>query len=200
MARTTSPKTAPAGAGRTQRLVQAESLRRWVVRARQRGLAGPELVFRLHVRRRMPLRQVAQVLGLHLGEVRDHWRQHCVARAALAPEPDRVLPPLAPKSKAEVAALRAHVTVALWETVVATFPAVKLADEKAGTYGPAPGPLEVKPSMLLVRLKALRRLGRMSGLGGKGGDRAAAAAPVSYATPEEIAAAVRAWMGRKDEG
>ena len=174
-------------------------MRRWVRRARGKGLREPELVVELHARRGMPLREVAEVLRLELWEVREHWRQHCIARAALVPKRERVLPPLGPKSAADRKVLREHVMVALWETVVATFavPETRLKAEvgKEGADGAAPGPLVVRPSVLAVRLKALRQMGRMCGLGRKkGGGRSAEFVSPACATPEEIAAAVREWM------
>ena len=179
-----SSKKAREGGVRTGRRVKMASLRRWVRRARVKGLTGMELVFELHVRRGLALRKVAKVLRLGLGEVREHWWEIRVSRAALAPKRERVLPPLAPRSEEDLVALREHVSVALWETVVATFavPEVTVAGENEGAaLVPAP--------MLSVRLRALRQMARLYDVDCKG--RAAAVVPVACATPEEIAEAVR---------
>lgn len=168
------------------------SLRRWVRRARVKGLTGPELVFELHVRRRLALRKVAKVLRVGLGQVREHWWESREARAALAaPKPERVLPVLDRQSETDLVALREEVSVALWETVVATFavPEVRLnaVEEKEGGDGAVP----VSPPMLSVRIKALRQMVELYDLECRGRDTALIS---PYATPEEIAEMVRERM------
>ncbi|WP_397379909.1 hypothetical protein [Prosthecobacter sp.] len=180
-----SSKKAREGGMRAGRRVKMASLRRWVRGARVKGLTGRELVFELHVRRGLALRKVAKVLRLGLGEVREHWWEIRVARAALAPKRERVLPPLALRSEGDLVALRECVSVALWETVVGTFGVPEVEDAERAEVPSAP--------MLSVRVKALRQMARLYGVECKGRAAAAAAAvePVGCATPEEIAEAVR---------
>ncbi len=126
-------------------------------------------------------------------EVREFWRESCAARAALVPKPERVL-----RSKEDLVALREQVSVALWETVVATFADIQgnAGGKKLGGDGAVP--LMTKPPMLSVRLRALRRMSKLYGVDCQ--VRAAAdAVPVNCATPEEIAESVREWM-REREG
>ena len=154
-------------------------MRRWLARAQglEQGLTVPELVHELHVRRGMPLLEVAQVLGLSLEEVRKHRPQRRAAAVLRAPE-----------SEADFAGLRERIGVALWETVAATFPEGTLGEE-AG----APAP---KPAMLSVRIRALKQIGKLYGAGRK--KRGDDGVPPSYATPEEIVEAVREWRERRE--
>jgi len=168
-------------------------VRRWLRRARAKGMRGPALVHELHVRRGMSLPKVARVLRLRPEVVRRHWRKHRAesARAALAAEPPRILPPLVPQSEEDVAALRERVGLALWETVAASF------GEGPGKCEGGDGAVPEPPSMALVsvRLKAMRQMGKLYGVSakrrGKRGGRAAEVGPQGCATPEEIAEAVR---------
>jgi len=184
-----SSKKARAGGVRAQRRVKMASLRRWVRRARVKGLTGTELVFELHVRRGLALRKVAKVLRLGLGQVREHWWESREARAALSPpKPERVLPVRAPQSEGDFSALREQVCVALWETVVGTFAVPEVRLEAEGGDGGAPAP----PPMLSVRLRALRQMAKIYDVGGRESQAGAAVVvPVACATPEEIAGLVR---------
>ena len=159
------------------------SLRRWVRGARVKGLTGTELVFELHVRRGLALRKVAKVLRLTLGEVREHWWEIRVARAALAPKRERVLPSLAPRSEGDLVALRERVSVALWETVVETFAVPEEVDAERAEMPSA--------SMVSVRVKALRQMARLYGVDSKGRAAAAAEERAGCARPAEVAEAVR---------
>ena len=171
-----------------RRPVKAASLRRWVRAARRRGVTGPGLVYELHVRRGLPLPEVALMLRASLREVRRHWRQHRAecAGVAQAAKPPRILLPL-PRSKEDVVALRERVGLALWETVVAAF------GEGPGKREGGDGAVTEPPSMALVsvRLKALRQMGRLYGVSTrrrvKRGGRAAEVGVKVCATPEEIA-------------
>ena len=177
-----------------RRPVKAASLRRWVRAARRRGVAGPGLVYELHVRRGLQLPEVALMLRASLREVRRYWRQHRAecAGVAQAAKPPRILLPL-PRSKEDVVALRERVGLALWETVVAAFG--EGPGKSEGGDGAAPEP----PSMALVsvRLKALRQMGKLYGVSargqGKRGGRAAEVGLTVCATPEEVAEEVRKW-------
>ncbi len=179
-----------------RRPVKAASLRRWVRAARRRGVAGPGLVYELHVRRGLPLPEVAVMLRASLRKVRGYWRQYRVecANVKKAARPPRILPPLAPRSEGDLAALRERVGLALWETVAATF------GEGLGKSDGGDGAVTEPPSMALVsvRLKALRQMGRLYGVStkkrGKRGGRAAEVGPQVCATPEEIAGLVREWL------
>lgn len=178
-----------------RRPVKAASLRRWVRAARRRGVAGPGLVYELHVRRGLPLPEVALMLRASLREVRRYWRQHRVecANVKKAAKPPRILPPLAPQSEGDLAALRERVGLALWETVVETF------GEGPGKSEGGDGAVTEPPSMALVsvRLTALRQMGKLYGVSarsrGKRGGRAAEVGLEVCATPEEIAGLVRKW-------
>jgi|GEM_PF-1829208 len=181
-----SSKKAREGGVRAGRRVKMASLRRWVRRALVQGLTGTELVFELRVRRGLALRKVAKVLRLGLGEVRELWWESRVARAALAPKRERVLPPLAPRSEEDLVALREHVCVALWETVVVTF-----AGSEVSVAGEDEGAALVPAPMLSVRLRALRQMASLYAVDCKGGAAAAAVVPVGCATREEIAEKVR---------
>lgn len=164
------------------------SLRRWVRGARVKGLTGTELVFELHVRRGLALRKVAKVLRLDLGEVRERWLEIQMARAAMAPQRERVVRPLEVRSEGDVVALREQVCVALWETVMETFAERKPGDGDANEMVGG----SVSQSMMRVRMRALKQMGRLYGVGG--GRRARAkkdVEPVACATREEIAEAVR---------
>ena len=161
-------------------------MRRWLARAQglEQGLTAPELVHELHVRRGLPLPEVAQVLGISLEEVRKHRPQRGAAVVVRAPE-----------SEADFAGLRERIGVALWETVAATFLEVTPDAENEGAGATAPVP---KAAMLSVRIRALKQIGKLYGGGRKkrGGD----VVPPNYATPEEIVEAVREWKERrKDE-
>ena len=176
-----------------RRAVKEASVRRWLRRARAKGMRGPGLVHELHVRRGMSLPKVARVLRLRPEVVRRHWRKSCAERAAAgkAAKPPRVLPPLVPQSEEDVAALRERVGLALWETVVASF------GEGTGKSEGGDGAVGQPPSMALasVRLRALRQMGRLYGVSirkrGKRGGRVAEVGAVGCATPEEIAGLVR---------
>lgn len=178
------------------------SLRRWVRRALVKGLTRTELVFELRVRRGLALRKVAKVLRLGLGEVRERWweiRLGRAAQAALEAKPERIRPPLAPQSERDVAVLREHVSVALWETVVATF---AVPEGRLGAEGEdddaerAALPLPLPPaSMLSVRVKALRQMASLYDVDCQGRVAAAEVVPVACATPEEIAEMVRERRG-----
>ena len=181
-----SSKKAREGGVRTGRRVKMASLRRWVRGARVKGLTGTELVFELHVRRGLALRKVAKVLRLGLGKVREHWWEIRMARAALAPKRERVLPSLAPRSEGDLVALRERVSVALWETVVETF-----AGSEVSLSGEDEGTALVPAAMLSVRLRALRQMASLYDVDCKRGAAAAAVVPVGCATREEIAEMVR---------
>ena len=90
----------------------------------------------------------------------------------------------------DVVGLREHIGVVLWETVEATFAVGKgdAADER---------PAVPKASMLSVRLKALRQIGKLYGLGDGRKAKVREPEPVACATPEEIAASVREWRLRR---
>jgi len=159
-------------------------LRRWLARAQglEQGLTVPELVHELHVRRGLPLPEVAQVLGLSLEEVRKHRPQRGAASAVRAPE-----------SEAEFTGIRERIGVALWETVAATFPEGTLDAENEEAGAPAP-----KPPMLSIRIRALKQIEKLYGAGRK--KRGDDCVPPTCATPEEIVEAVREWRERrKDE-
>ena len=90
----------------------------------------------------------------------------------------------------DVVGLREHLGVVLWETVVATFAEGK---GDAGDERPA----VPKASMLSVRLKALRQIGKLYGLGEGRKGKVREREPVACATPEEIAALVGEWRERE---
>ena len=200
-----STKTGRVGGGWTRRGVKAASVRRWVVRARRRGLTVGELVAELHVRRGLPLGEVARVLGLE--EVGEVWRlRQCreVPRVVLAEGAKAACLAKGPESEGEVKALREQVSLVLWQTVEATFPGgmPEAEGEKGKENGEQGGEGAVyafasvlpmaTPPMLSVRLKALRQIAELHELGRKGGAGAGAVpVQVPYATPEEIGAAVR---------
>jgi len=158
-------------------------LRRWLARAQglEQGLTAPELVHELHVRRGLPLPEVAQVLGMSLEEVRKHRPQRGAAVVVRPPE-----------SEADFAGLRERIGVALWETVAATYPAGNPGAVNAEVGAPVP-----KAAMLSVRIRALKQIGKLYGGGRKkkGGD----GVQREYATPEEIVEAVRVWRERREE-
>jgi hypothetical protein len=174
-----------AGGGGTRRRphARARGLRRWLARAQglEQGLTVPELVHELHVRRGLPLPEVAQVLGMSLEEVRKHRPQRGAAAEVRAPE-----------SEADFTGLRERIGVALWETVMATYSEGNPGAENAEEGVPAPVP---KAAMLPVRIRALKQIGKLYGGGRKkrGGDDV----PREYATPEEIVEAVREWRERR---
>ena len=171
-------------------------MRRWLARARGKGMTGAALVFELRVRRGLSLREAAEVLGMRLWEVREFWRESCALRAVLAPKPEKVLPVQALRSEEDVTALREQVSVALWETVVGTYAEVQGNAEGEKEWGVGAVSPMTNPPLLHVRLRALRQMSKLYGVDCEG--RAAAeAVPVNCATPEEIAESVREWMGRR---
>ncbi len=185
-----------------RRTVGAASLRRWVARARKRGLTVAELVFELRVRRGLGLLGAAEVLGLALEEVGEHWgprRAACAARVP-APQPKVDFGALARQAEADVAGLREHVGLALWETVVATFPVPEVTMEAEGENEGAeeataePALPTAEPPMLSVRIRALTEIGKLYGLGSRSREaRSTGDVAPACATPEEIVALVREW-------
>ncbi len=114
-----------------------------------------------------------------------------------------------PQSEADFVVLRECLSLALWQTVEATFPEVTdeggKGNKKGGEDGSAPVVSTVTPPMLSVRLKALDQIVKLYDLGREARPAAAANAgvpgPVPYATPEVIAELVRARLrGRDGEG
>ncbi len=169
-----------AGAGGTGLgYARLRGLRRWVGKAQ--GLKMPDLVFELHVLRGLSLPEVAQVLDLGVETVRAHWPQRGTAGAWRAPQ-----------TEADVAGLREHIGVVLWETVAATF-AEGMADAKNGEAG---APAEPKPAMLSIRIRALKEIAQLYDVGPKK-KRDDDCVPSVCATPEEIAESVREWRERE---
>lgn len=171
--------------GKTRRRsnASARGVRRYLARAQGlgQGVTDAELVFELHVRRGLPLPEVAQVLGLSLKAV----REYCPLKEA-KPEAR------APQGEADVTALRERVGTALWETVAATFAEGRL-DAEGKEAGVA------APPMLSVRIRALKQIAKLYGVGRENRARASrvreCVTPVC-ATPEEIVELVREWRGR----
>lgn len=124
---------------------RVRGLRRWLARAQGlgQGLEVRELVAELHVRRGLALREVARVLGVSVEVV----REHCPGKGAAGAM-------RAPKTEADFAGLREHIGVALWETVVASF-AVPVESEAR------------RPPMMAVRIKALKQIAKLYGVGRK---------------------------------
>ncbi|OYW67016.1 MAG: hypothetical protein B7Z40_09195 [Bosea sp. 12-68-7] len=88
--------------------------------------------------------------------------------------------------------MRERVSLALWETVVATYAEVTPPKAEGGNEGgDGAAPLPTVLPMLSVRLKALKQMGKLHGLGCKSRASATAFDPPPYATPEEIAEMVR---------
>ena len=168
---------AQAGAAADWRAGVPSRLRRWLERARGLGLTEPEVVFDLHVRQGLPLLEVAWVLGLGMEAVRGLWLQSRAARAAQAPQ-----------SEMDFTSIREQIGVALWQTVVSTFPdAISMADAEKDAEADAPaGPT---PPMLSVRLKALDQIAKLYDVVLE--TPASDHGPLPYATPEEIAVSVR---------
>lgn len=176
-----------------RRPAKEESVLRWVRVARSRGMKERDLVYELHVRRGFGLPKVARLLRVDLKVVRRCWRQHMAERAG-AVRPPRIVPPLSVRSEEDVVALREQVCAALWETVVETFAAVPEGKAGAGDANEMEGGA-VSPPMMTVRMRALKQMGRLYGVGGKKQRSAKRdAVPVRCATPEEIAESVRERM------
>ena len=179
----------PAAAAAAAPAAVPSRLQRWLGRARALGLREPEdLVFELHVRQGLPLLVVAQALDLNLATVRALWELCQVARAARAP-----------KSEAELTALREHLGAVLWQTVEATYPSVPLVVAEEEVDEEEPG--QPTPPMLSVRLKALDQISKLYDV--SLAKPAAGAGPLPYATPEEIAEDVRLRvleMHRREDG
>jgi len=97
---------------------------------------------------------------------------------------------VAAQREVDAVGLREHLGVVLWETVEATFAVGKgdAADER---------PAVPRASMLSVRLKALRQIGKLYGLGDGRKAKVREPEPVACATPEEIAALVGEWRERE---
>ena len=203
---TSSPKKARASRAKVRRRdVKAASLRRWLRRARGKGMKGPELVFDLHVRRGMTLAKVARVLGLGVKVVRELWRQYHAAGTVRAPV---VVPKSraellagAPRSEEDFTGLRERVCLELWETVVATFSVPEMAMEAEGENegGDEAGLPMAKPAMLSVRMRALKQMGKLYGLDGKRRDSETEEVRTCCATPEEIVEMVREWRRERGE-
>jgi hypothetical protein len=135
-----------------------------------------ELVVELHLCRGLPLERVAEVLGVKLPVVRKLWRQD---RAGIAGEVRT------PESKAEFAALREEVGMALWQTVAATFP---------GQMPEASGEARKRRvPMMRVRIEALRQIATLYDVNPKA--KADACRAVACLTPGEIADLVRERRG-----
>jgi hypothetical protein len=167
-------------------------------------MKGPELVYDLHVRRDLSLPRVARVLRLSVKEVREFWRRYCAKRA---PKRYVMLPVLSPRTKADFAALRERVCLALWETVMESWvvPVVrrkrKVGDGAASALASVPGSAlerrKTRPLMVSIRIRALKMIEKLYGVGGKKRGREREVVPVACATPEEIAEAVREWRERR---
>jgi hypothetical protein len=196
-----SPKKRRASRAKVRRReVKGASLRRWLRRARGKGMSGPELVFELHVRRGLKLPKVARVLGVGVAVVREFWRQWFAPHAAPAPRPKsrEELLAGAPQSEADFTALRERVCLELWETVVATFAVPEVEGMNEG--GDESGAKKVKPAMMSVRMRALKQMGKLYGVGRKKrGGRGTEVVSPACATPEEIVEMVREWRRRNDE-
>jgi len=150
--KTTSSEKVNDGERRPRRRhARALGLRRWLARARGlgQGLTVPELVSELHVRRGLPLAEVAQVLGLSLETVRKHRPRKGAARAVRAAQ-----------SEADFTGLREHIGVLLWQTVTASFHEVILGAENGQGGPPA-------PPLLSVRMRALNQLAKLYDVGPK---------------------------------
>ena len=100
---------------------------------------------------------------------------------------------VAAQREVDVAGLREQIGVVLWETVEATFAEGKGDAKDAEDERPA----VPRASMLSVRLKALRQIGKLYGLGDGRKGKVREPVPVACATPEEIAALVRARQERE---
>ena len=100
-----------------------------------------------------------------------------------------------PKTVVERTALREYRGVILWETVEATFAEGEVGQGrgKGGVEGERP-----KPPMLLLRLKALKQIGKLYGLEERKKAKRVEPEPVACATPEEIAALVGEWRRRRE--
>jgi hypothetical protein len=169
------------GDGVRRRPARALGWRRWLAHEHGLGqrLTVRELVFELHVRRGLGLREVAGVLEVSVEAV----REHCPPRkegAALR----------APQSEADFAGLRELVGVALWQTVAETFAPEVMVDadaenEKAGPHAPPRLPL------VSTRIKALKQIAKLYDLRWKSRTRDSGLVPVPCATREEIAEVVR---------
>lgn len=174
------------GAGRRKRREAG-----WVVVARKEGLTVTDLVRRLYLQRGLSLLHISRVLELSLEEVERHWKE---GRAMQLEQ--------APKTAGDFTALREQISLALWQTVELTYAegtfvqepkvaGVTDGDEKKEEEAVVP-----KAPMLGVRLRALKQLCELYGLGADGlaqkGETSA-----GYSTPEEIAGRVRDWLARE---
>lgn len=168
------------------------------------GVCVEEAVMELHVRRGLPLPEVARSLGLELPQVRGLWR---TARAGLAAG--------APQAEEDFTVLREQIGAVLWQTVECTFPPAVAGVGAAAAAGAAGSPmgtagcelgqmvlpmtLPARPAeppsapMLTVRLRALDQLTKLYDVGlsrppAPGADDEEG----PYSTPAEIAEKVRA--------
>lgn len=144
-----------------------------------------ELVVELHLCRGLPLRKVAEVLGVKVAMVQKLWReaQGRVAGGESAPQAD-----------ADFAALREQVGMALWETVEATF----LSDLMPEAGGEADA--KKRPPMLGVRINALRQIATLYDVKSKAKGKADVCRAVVCATPGEIAGLVRKRLAERRGG
>lgn len=179
-------------------------MRRWVARARGKGMTVRELVYDLSVRRGLSVRKVAGVLGLGVEEVREHLKPQR-ARVGSMEEARQVVANLPEgtvvRTEADMRSMRARMGVVLWETVVTTFQEEAGALSAGNGNGNA-GAVVPSPPMLAMRIRAVSMLAKLHGISlGAKKKRVSEREVVSQccATPEEIAESVGEWLRRRKE-
>ncbi len=206
---TSLKKARPSRAKVRRRDVKASSLLRWVARARGKGMTARELVADLHVRRGLPVRKVAGVLGLGVEVVREQLKPQR-ARVGSMEEARQVVANLPEgtvvRTEADMRSMRARMGVVLWETVVTTFQeeagAAGAGDENGNEGAGLPGAVSgsPRPPMLSMRIRALTMLAKLHGISLSGKKKRASEREVvsqCCATPAEIAESVREWLRRE---
>jgi DNA-binding CsgD family transcriptional regulator len=152
------------------------AFRRVLERMKTLGLSTRQAVFELHARQGRTLAEVAEIMGLTLSCIYQHWqaiKDDIVANAPTTPE--------------QFTALREEIAARLFATIENTYARAEFVDETTGKATVIEMP--PCPKLLAVRLKALDQLSKLYGVNLE--QQAQDGAQPPYAAPDEIADEVR---------
>lgn len=152
------------------------AFRRVLERMKTLGLSTRQAVFELHARQGRTLAEVAEIMGLSLSGIYQHWqaiKADIVANAPTTPE--------------QFVAIREEIAARLMATIESTHSRAEFVDEATGKATVIEMP--ACPKMLAVRLKALDQLAKLYGVNLE--QQAQDTGQQPYSAPDEIASEVR---------